>query len=91
MLLGYSKQDKINNKILESLNRLKSLGLIDISKGNFTNTYGVVVPVFVLNQANFYVNFELMDFETPEEQTISKEQMERLIKEYEEFYGEEFD
>lgn len=46
--------------------------------------------MFVLNQANFYVNFDLMDFEPADELSISQETRESLKRDNKSFYPEFF-
>ena len=89
-IIGYTKDNKTDKKIAEMLNHLSSLGLIEIEKGRRINQYGVEIDVYVLNQANFYINFDLMDFETSNENSIEPEQIEKIKNYDKELYSETF-
>lgn len=67
-------------KVKYALNILNSLGLIDIEKGNYTNSFGTICNVFVLNQVNFYINFNIMEFETADESVIPEEIKKKIIE-----------
>ena len=82
-MLGYAQENSINKKLEGALNELSGLNLINIEKGEFTNEYGLKIPVFVLNQVNFYIDFDIMNFETANENVVSKEQIDRVKKETE--------
>lgn len=77
-ILGYAVDNRIDKKFEDILIHLKALGLIEIEKGSRTNRYGIEIPVFVLTQANFYINFEMMDFEPANENAIEEEQIEEV-------------
>jgi hypothetical protein len=79
-LLGYKLHDDIDKKMETSLNQLQGLGLIIIRRDVMLNKFGVAIPVFVLEQANFYTNFDIKDFETAEEEVIEEPER-QLIKE----------
>lgn len=72
-MLGYKLKYDTNRKIESCLNLLSSLKLIEIEKGEFINTYGVTIPCFCLNQANFYISYDIKDFETGEENIVKEE------------------
>lgn len=76
-ILHYNKAD-INQKFENSLRQLKSLGLLNYDKSEFINTFGVKIPCFIAYSVNFYINFDLMDFNPAEENAISEEQRKRL-------------
>lgn len=86
-ILGYRLTTEIDKKFEGILNQLKGLGLIEIEKGSRINKYGVEIPVFVLTQANFYVNFEMMDFEPANENAIEEKQIEEVKEENKEAYN----
>lgn len=82
-MLGYVSDAKTNKKLEGALNELIGFGLIDLKQGEAINDYGLKIPVFVLNQVNFYVDFAIMDYQTAEENVVSKEQIERVKQETE--------
>lgn len=77
-MLGYVSDAKTNKKLEGALNELIGFGLIDLKQGEAINDYGLKIPVFVLNQVNFYVNFEIMDYQTAEENVVEPEQIKRV-------------
>jgi hypothetical protein len=50
----------------DSLRELSSLGLIDIETGIKTHDNGWKIPIFVLKEVNWYINYNIMDFKTEE-------------------------
>ena len=89
-LLGYEPHTLTNKKMEVSLHLLESLKLIEIDKGNFTNKYGVVIPCFSLRQANFYISYEIKDFETGDIEIISEEAKEKIREVNRQSYPEAF-
>lgn len=89
-LLGYSKQNNINRKMEHSLLALQSLGLIDIKTGNFINTNGLTIPCFVLQQANFYINYDIKDFKPGEEHAMEEDIISKIREKNKELYPEAF-
>ena len=85
-MLGYTQENSTNKKLEGALNELSSLNLINIEKGEYTNEYGLKIPVFILNQVNFYIDFEIMNFETANENVVSKEQIIRVKEQTEKDY-----
>lgn len=77
-MLGYVSESTLNKKLEGALNELSGLNLIEIEKGIFTNTYGLKIPVFVLNQVNFYIDFNIKNYKTGEENVVSEEQIEEV-------------
>lgn len=80
-MLNYDKQDKTNKKFEHILNYLSSLGLIEIEKSSFINNYGSVIPCFYLKQVNFYIDYDIMDFETGIEKIVESKIIKRVAEE----------
>lgn len=90
-ILGY-KEAWSSNRVLEgALTTLSGFGLIDLETGEFVNSYGFKIPVFILKQANFYFDFKIMDFEPAPENVIEEEQIKDIKNENKEFYPEIID
>lgn len=89
-LLGYQKHDDIDKRMEDSLRVLQSLGLIEVEKEQFINEYGAKIPCFILNQANFYINFNIKDYSTGEYQAIPTEIYEKIKEDNKENYPEQF-
>lgn len=89
-MIGYKLKSAIDRKIESSLNLLISMGLIEIEKGEFINTYGQKIPCFLLNQANFYINYDIKGFATGEENIVDKDLIERIKQRNKEEYSEAF-
>lgn len=83
-MLGYAQENAINKKLEGALNELIGFNLISLEKGDFVNEYGLKIPVFILNQVNFYIDFEIMNFETANENVVSAEQIMRVKNKTEE-------
>lgn len=89
-MLGYASETAFDRKAEYSINELESLGLLDYSLGKFKNTYGVEIPVYIVNSVNFYINYKNKGFNTPAENTVSASQIERIKEENKENYPKIF-
>lgn len=63
-ILGYGQETATNRRMERSLLQLQSLGLIKIKIGERTTDNGWKIPVFILKQVNWYIDYEFKDFET---------------------------
>lgn len=63
-ILGYSSEDSTNRKMEKSLLQLQSLGLIQIKVGERTVNNGWKIPVFILKQVNWYIDYEFKGLDT---------------------------
>lgn len=89
-ILGYAYETTNNRKFEDCLRNLESLGLIELDTGEFKNSFGAVIPCFVLKQANFYINYKIKDFETGEECAIGDAVVEKIKEINTELYPESF-
>lgn len=89
-MLGYKLKADTDTRLELALNKLISLGLIDIEKGTFTNTYGVDIPVFVLNEVGFYIKYDIKNYKTGLENVVEQEQIERVKGENQADYPDVF-
>lgn len=77
-ILGYTSHSVTNRKFEDILNHMKALKLIEIEKGDFVNSFGTKIPVFILNQVNFYICHDMQDFDTADENVIKPDQIKRI-------------
>lgn len=89
-MLGYKLKNDTNRKIESSLNLLSSLNLIDIKTGTYINKYGVTIPCFCLNQTNFYITYDLKDYETGVERIVNDDIIEKVRQRNRQDYPEAF-
>lgn len=89
-LLGYSKQSTIDRKLEACLCLLEGLNLIKIETSSYINSAGSTIPCFILNQANFYVEYDFKGFETGVEKLIDEPIMKQVIQKNKELYPEAF-
>ena len=85
-ILGYAQESAFNRKVEAAINQLAGLGLLSYSLGNYTDTNGHIIPVYILNSVNFYTNYKNKEFKTGDINVIQKEQIERIKEENKENY-----
>lgn len=87
-VLDYTSQAKINKDLEAALLKLQSYNLIDIEPGLYTHPNGWKIPVFILKQVNWYIDYNIKDFETgdsiwtDEIKAELRKQSKELYKEY---------
>lgn len=78
-MLNYQINSKTDQKIAASLQILKAFGLIDVEIGTYTNTRGAKIQCFVLNQANFYIDYNFKHFEIDDEPVMDEDMKQAVI------------
>lgn len=86
-ILGYAQESAFNRKAEAAINKLEGLGLVSYSLGKFTDTNGHLIPVYILNEVNFYTSYKNKGFRPAEQAVIPSEQQERIKKENKDFYS----
>lgn len=90
-MVGYVKEGKTSKRMEDCLRNLQSLGLIEIKQDIFINSYGVKIPCFILNQANFYINYDIKDYQTGDYSILPEEVKQAVRDAQKELYPLSFD
>lgn len=89
-ILGYALEATTDRKLEDCLRILQSLGLIVIECTNYINKYGNKVDCFLLSEVDFWIHYDIKDFDTTNENAINEENKEELINKNKELYPEAF-
>ena len=79
-ILGYSSHHDTNKKLEAALLQLESLNLISIKTDKMLNKYGVSIPVFILEEVRFYIDYDIKDYEPSVESVIEDKIKEQIIE-----------
>lgn len=79
-LYGYQLETATNKKFEAALLTLQSLGLIEIQRTHYTNSWGARINCFVLKHVNFFIDYDINNYSTSEEFCIDKEDREYMKK-----------
>lgn len=79
-ILGYKLHNDINKKLEEILNRLESWNLISIKTDRILNKYGVSIPVFILEEVRFYIDYNIKNYAPASESVIEEDIKEQIIE-----------
>lgn len=88
-VLNYKLENQIRRRMEKSLLELVSLGLVNMETGSYTMNNGWKVPVFLLKQVNWYIDFSFKDFKA-DESTWSKDLLDEVKQKNKEMYSEYF-
>ena len=62
------------------MNRLESWNLISIKTDRILNKYGVSIPVFILEEVRFYIDYNIKNYVPASESVIEKDIKEQIIE-----------
>lgn len=79
-ILGYTTHNDINKKLENILNNLESWGLISIKTDKILNKYGVSIPVFILEEARFYIDYKIKNYEPASEAVIEEKIKKQIVE-----------